>query len=977
MPGGTFIRAGVEDYGPYKWAEVEDQLKEFDRTTSRILDRFKKGVGRGDDEYLDSILFVQSLDVSEVEKASNLTYRGTAFGRWFRYSTPERARKDLTDAFAGFQKGMSLFLQVDWDPEPRQWLKDVRSWVKSIREIRKAVNLYLRGPYGPAPQRFNFDGLSVRNKDRLSDWACRRMLDAVSYAKALFERRGLKDMFQLGVDKVVLAPRSKTYGASAHGEYDSWAEEIRFFALSFQMKKGRLYKDWVEEIFVHEFGHHIHLTYITKEAKAFWDSTWNPVKDAEDQQEKDLKLSPKERQRWFDMLMEAKGDAVAVGRKLDGVQRLKYLAWLRFAGLIGERSKQVRINAKGKDDLKVTFDPDERSWMFKHHLHNIGLWDGTPEDLAQLKKDGHFQSTFEKWFDSKMRRFRLNDHWKDHNVPLSTTDEKVEDIAGLIKEVGQERRQKAVEQVSEIWGTPTDYGRTNLMEDFAESFVQYMVSPESMPENALYRMKRTLWLSGFGNKPVQRLATKDKAEKEDEHADDQVKKEPKKKPPRYDRRNKRIKVEDPDMDDDSGGAESDQDLSLNYKGKSARLVARRWLRTAAEPRKEGEVWRTDRGWSGKNEKGDTENFQGEDAKSQATSWAKGKDALPSDDELPSEPSEEREPKEEGGDQKEEESKDQGISVAGIKIENKPRSEEEYRQRSMDTMAQYRKKPMEERRAFIGEVSDALKKIEKAKDPEKYKHVKEELESILDGMVLAQAVHGEHLVDTEGKPVRPKQSPEMMALIQTMDKSNEGDISTFLMPASDFHGPKGRAAISSALNDMEPENLATMLEGSPVYSPLAEVIKDPNIDPAKRAQFSKFLQDQVVDSITVHWPYGQAAKKQAVSEGMEEEAAEEALENVIEAADGADEAAQEAMKMYRECVMEGMSPEECKRRSNAFRMRRMKQLMDSAEDAFGPQDPTDPAVAKVKDAVENNDPSAVEVKYVKEDPSREKVSFKAL
>jgi len=44
---------------------------------------------------------------------------------------------------------------------------------------------------------------------------------------------------------------------------------------------------------------------------------------------------------------------------------------------------------------------------------------------------------------------------------------------------------------------PTEYGKLNMWEDFAETFRLYVLDPNSLSNIALTRIKRTLWLSGF------------------------------------------------------------------------------------------------------------------------------------------------------------------------------------------------------------------------------------------------------------------------------------------------------------------------------------------------------------------------------------------------------------------------------------------------------------------------------------------------
>jgi len=71
-----------------------------------------------------------------------------------------------------------------------------------------------------------------------------------------------------------------------------------------------------------------------------------------------------------------------------------------------------------------------------------------------------------------------------------------------------------------------------------------------------------------------RLGTKSDAEKQDEDAQDHVRKEPKKKPPRYDLRDNRVHDSDSDSDPDMKNEnEKDPDMSLNYKRVAHRFLA--------------------------------------------------------------------------------------------------------------------------------------------------------------------------------------------------------------------------------------------------------------------------------------------------------------------------------------------------------------------------------------------------------------------
>jgi len=100
---------------------------------------------------------------------------------------------------------------------------------------------------------------------------------------------------------------------------------------------------------------------------------------------------------------------------------------------------------------------------------------------------------------------------------------------------------------------------------------------------------------GPGHTYMTRRATKTHAEKEDEAVEDLVKPAPKFKPPRKDLKKKRVDMGDEDTE--GGTADTDEDLSLNYK-----RVAMRWLDRLAgkvpedsKDKKPGDYWQKENG----------------------------------------------------------------------------------------------------------------------------------------------------------------------------------------------------------------------------------------------------------------------------------------------------------------------------------------------------------------------------------------------
>jgi hypothetical protein len=64
---------------------------------------------------------------------------------------------------------------------------------------------------------------------------------------------------------------------------------------------------------------------------------------------------------------------------------------------------------------------------------------------------------------------------------------------------------------------------------------------------------------------IRRIATRSHTEKEDQQVEKQVRSSPKKKPPRKDLMNRRMKVEDKDLQGLNRGRDGDRDLRTDFK----------------------------------------------------------------------------------------------------------------------------------------------------------------------------------------------------------------------------------------------------------------------------------------------------------------------------------------------------------------------------------------------------------------------------
>jgi hypothetical protein len=334
-------------------------------------------------------------------------------------------------------------------------------------EIQKCLNQV-------GPERLEYKGFKVTNPLRVGGKLFQRALGAIDYFLAWFAKRGVKDLVPLGVKEVRIA---KLTGAG--GYYDS---TIQVIALDVEtLRSGAhtlLAEPWVYGTFLHELGHFVHMTYIKGEAKAFWDQTWDPVKALKRNLER---VSQADLLRFYDLLEKDGFVPLKTAKRLKGADKVKFAFWLRNA--VGDpliSPSQFRLTKKGEAVFTALRDP--RKWALENGVFG-GAGKSEEEQAAIVVKS---------------RRHTL---LLDYSSGLSITPADLEEIRKKDPALNE-----TVEQAYRDLGVPSEYGKQDEQEDFADSFILFMTAPEKLSENALYRMKHTLWLSGFGGKPVMRLA---------------------------------------------------------------------------------------------------------------------------------------------------------------------------------------------------------------------------------------------------------------------------------------------------------------------------------------------------------------------------------------------------------------------------------------------------------------------------------------
>jgi hypothetical protein len=120
-----------------------------------------------------------------------------------------------------------------------------------------------------APAQFNYRGFKVLNPEHLGEALCRKTLVGVDFLQKLFAQRGVVNVIEQSVSGIRLE-----LGSGSTASFHAGTRELTLSVGPETGKPGRFTDSFLDETFVHEFGHLIHRTYITGEAAAYWDAPW-------------------------------------------------------------------------------------------------------------------------------------------------------------------------------------------------------------------------------------------------------------------------------------------------------------------------------------------------------------------------------------------------------------------------------------------------------------------------------------------------------------------------------------------------------------------------------------------------------------------------------------------------------------------------------------------------------------------------------
>jgi len=326
-----------------------------------------------------------------------------------------------------------------------------------------------------APERFTYQGFRIRNKGFLTDPVVRDLLDSIDYLVALFKKRGMLKLLHEGIREIVLTTDDSDHNAA--GLYYSNSQSITLISNGILKRSPKLLRVWTHEVFLHEFGHYIHMNYITGDARRYWDSAWDPISKLKSVR---LDITLEDRQRFLEVIKNSGWNVSKASKKLSGADQVKMAHWLRQAG-VGPliTPKSLRLTELGQRYFGLLKDP-----------------------VAQLTSEGKDPSEInEENIARRLKAVRGNlylDGAFTFHVPEAVAKQYLADDP----ELGDAALMKLLDSLE----APTEYAKTDEKEDFAETWVAFMANPSALSEKAKDRMMRTLSLSGFGGKEVLRLA---------------------------------------------------------------------------------------------------------------------------------------------------------------------------------------------------------------------------------------------------------------------------------------------------------------------------------------------------------------------------------------------------------------------------------------------------------------------------------------
>jgi hypothetical protein len=361
--------------------------------------------------------------------------------------------------------------------------------LKRIFDKMEKASLVIEKEHLRTSKKFSHKGFKV-HVFRMAKHDVNTMLKGIDNMVSLFEKRGVEEIIHESINHIFL--RQQEEGEKNAGYWMSGMKVlIGVYSEELKISAGRFSDNFINEMFIHEVGHWVHMNYIPPSAKAYWDKPWlaydKEVKRLEGEIKKKLKISPEERHHFWSLLQESKGNLAKVKKSLTPYKRAKLHFWLSgtHLNIPYVTPKNFRwVKGKGQD-LKMFLETPHK--FIEEHYGVSQQEEGYDIILQRREEKIKTDLMLEGLYD-----FRL----------ISIPEEKVTDYISEDRDLNKQITRAILNRLE----IPSEYGHTNVLEDFAESFAAFMLNPEKLSNIAKDRILTTLKMSESEGKRLMRLS---------------------------------------------------------------------------------------------------------------------------------------------------------------------------------------------------------------------------------------------------------------------------------------------------------------------------------------------------------------------------------------------------------------------------------------------------------------------------------------
>ena len=250
-----------------------EKLKNFIRTNLYIFRMLYAGDAHSSGIYEAPIYDIQG-KAQKLLKTENIMIISNRhpIKEWVLFNFPLNIVSAWNRVVLDLETPLSEILEGDGDTN-----ESFRILAKEFAIVIHETSKLLQRVY---PEHTTYLGYNVINQEHLSDYVAHSLLESVDVLVALFKKRHVSPLLKKGLNTILIRyGTQKDKGIAYYSYAKTPVIELLQTALADSLRTQQRNKDIVE-IIIHELGHYIHISYMSPDAKRFWDAPWEDT-DAE------------------------------------------------------------------------------------------------------------------------------------------------------------------------------------------------------------------------------------------------------------------------------------------------------------------------------------------------------------------------------------------------------------------------------------------------------------------------------------------------------------------------------------------------------------------------------------------------------------------------------------------------------------------------------------------------------------------------